>query len=607
MRSQIKSDALPWHLVTTADERTWRFDRPVLFLGEWCRRYDRRHIWSTMDAIVAEPYGLREEDKDKDCAYVAKLSDELLVELRGVLNKYHKTDHSLRYWRIVLEHWLHRYVSVVFNRWATLQQGLRCYEVAESTVRDTTSYNLATTDSRSFILACNDDVWNYVLYSKILTHLDCIPLKPVGSLLDVVQGLTAGNQSSASKTERFKPLFKRAAGMLQVLSRDNDAVILNSYLPRNEEVKLQLVLGQVPQLWATPALETTNLDCRLRRQLTINASSYQGVDQFVRTMLMEVTPACYLEGYQKLNSQVQALSWPKNPRFIFTSNNFDTNEIFKVWTGLKVEQGVPYFVGQHGNHYGTSRHNTGITELTTSDRFMTWGWTDEGENCVPTFIFRTAGKKRLKINADGGLLLIETHVPHRIDPWDSYSEFHTYQDEQFRFVESLPDSIQQDLTVRLHGECPQLALSRQRWEDRNSNLRVESGVGYLTTLIRSSRLVVFSYDSTGMLETLSLNFPTLCFWHGGLSCLLPSARPYYERLMEAGILFDSPEIAAKKVSDVWGNVLMWWNSEEVQNARRNFCDRYARVVTKPAVHMANILTAYEKALVGRNRGCQEVR
>ena len=56
-------------------------------------------------------------------------------------------------------------------------------------------------------------------------------------------------------------------------------------------------------------------------------NNHQGFDQFVRTMLMEILPTCYLEGYQRLNQQVQALPWPENPRFIFTSNNFDTDEI----------------------------------------------------------------------------------------------------------------------------------------------------------------------------------------------------------------------------------------------------------------------------------------
>ena len=47
------------YLITTADENTWKFDRPVIFLGEWCRLYNRKHIWGGMDALVAEPYGLK--------------------------------------------------------------------------------------------------------------------------------------------------------------------------------------------------------------------------------------------------------------------------------------------------------------------------------------------------------------------------------------------------------------------------------------------------------------------------------------------------------------------------------------------------------------------
>ena len=46
------------YLITTEDESTWKFDRSVIFLGEWCRLFSRKHIWENLDAIVAEPYGL---------------------------------------------------------------------------------------------------------------------------------------------------------------------------------------------------------------------------------------------------------------------------------------------------------------------------------------------------------------------------------------------------------------------------------------------------------------------------------------------------------------------------------------------------------------------
>ena len=51
-------DSVARYLITTADESTWKFDRPVIFLGEWCRIYDRRHIWEDMDAIVSAHQGI---------------------------------------------------------------------------------------------------------------------------------------------------------------------------------------------------------------------------------------------------------------------------------------------------------------------------------------------------------------------------------------------------------------------------------------------------------------------------------------------------------------------------------------------------------------------
>ena len=54
------------YLITTADESTWKFDQPVIFLGEWCRLYERKHIWHNLDAIIAKPYGLGKFKKDAD-------------------------------------------------------------------------------------------------------------------------------------------------------------------------------------------------------------------------------------------------------------------------------------------------------------------------------------------------------------------------------------------------------------------------------------------------------------------------------------------------------------------------------------------------------------
>ena len=82
------------YLVLSADERTWKFNRPILFLGEWCRLPERDHVWEYMDAIVAELYGMGKADKDLDKAEALFLEDKLLNLLCEFLNPHHRKEYS---------------------------------------------------------------------------------------------------------------------------------------------------------------------------------------------------------------------------------------------------------------------------------------------------------------------------------------------------------------------------------------------------------------------------------------------------------------------------------------------------------------------------------
>ena len=128
-------------------------------------------------------------------------------------------------------------------------------------------------------------------------------------------------------------------------------------------------------------------------------------------------------------------------------------------------------------------------------------------------------------------------------------------------------------------------------------VHLETGEAPIQKLCAKSRLVVHSYDSTGILETLASNTPTLCFWDGGLDHLLPRDKPYYELLRGAGILADSPEQAALFVTQYWDDIDGWWKSEQVQSARREFCEQYARNEKNPVRTMKRLL---ETAVLSHN-------
>lgn len=582
------------YLITTADERSWKFDCPVLFLGEWCRRYDRKHIWSVMDAIVAGPYGLGASQKLLDIDYVQTLASQILTELTDALNKFHQTGHSERYWNIVLGHWLQRYVAVAFNRYHALDQALKTYEIAGTTVFEAKDYSLATADSMSFIWACNDDQWNHVLYSRLMAYWGDVELNLAPSPLLGLKGFCREQKKQNGRLRKIKGLMSEFANSVgQKLARNTDAFIINSYLPIKGEIKLQLALGQMPQLWRSPSFARTLPDAELRASLVFNHDKYEGFEKYVLWQLPEIIPTCYLEGYKSLVKITEELPWPEHPKFIFTSNNFDTDEIFKVWTGSKVEDGVPYFTGQHGANYGTHVYfgNSNWPERASADRFFTWGWMGEGSwNNVPAFVFTTIADKTKKFDPKGGGVLIELHQPFMLGPADDYYEFGLYQEEQFRFVNALPVEIRRQLTVRLYVGYKDMAwFDIERWKDQCPDIQIEVGTTAIRKLTARNRLVIHSYDSTGILETLSLNIPTLCFWSGMGDHLLPSAKPYYELLRNAGILADTPEQAAEMLISHWDNISGWWDGKRVQDAREVFCERYARTEKYPVRVLKKLL------------------
>jgi putative transferase (TIGR04331 family) len=584
------------YLITTSDECTWKFDRPVIFLGEWCRLYERKHIWQDMDAIVAEPYGLSQANKNSDHAEVLSLESKLFPALCDTLNHYHRVKHSERFWRIVLGHWLRRYIEVMLNRIKTLEQCLQAYQISGTTGYSNEDYTLATTDSYSAIWAFNDDRWNNALNISILALLEEAHF-PINRISDCALPAgfhynalpTTGSFNRSILTWSYQKLGKLAS----YLVKDSDAFIINSYLPKKEEIKLQLALFQYPQLWVSPKLKVSEkTDRELRQNLANQVASKSCIhlQDILSVMVFELLPICYLEGFADLNKMVKQQPWPETPKFIFTSNNFDTDEVFKLWTATKIESGIKYFTGQHGNNYGVTRnHLDPSNEEITSDKFLTWGWTDGLPQHTPAFIFKTTLQKAQHYNPQGGLLFIELHLNFHFTTFDYIADHINYFTQQQIFVNELARTPKQHLIIRLHAAYRYTTWNDEaRWQAFDPALTIDTGGVPISDLIAQSRLVVHSYDSTGILETLSQNIPTLAFWQNGFDHLRESAKPYYQLLLDAGIVHLSPESVAQKVNEIWNDVDGWWAQSKVQGARKQFCERYARVSHKPVSELKKI-------------------
>lgn len=568
----------------------------MLFLGQWCCRYRRRGAWQHLDVVLARPYGLGQAKKDADQNAARLLEAEIFADFCAILNDYHILQESQRYWRIVLGHWFRRCIEILFNRIRTLQQCIDEQWPEASIILTGDNYRLATEDSYTAIWAANDDRWNHEIYKRVLELL------PQPSL--ALQYLEA--EGPAQFTWQHGPLGAVAKrriresviGLQQksdrMLNRRARVYVQNSYLPRAAEIRLQLMLGQFPRLPAEQIpTQAAPIDQDLRKELANRLARRKKDDEegIIRALVFEMLPSCFLEGFEMLRELSETVDWPNSPEKILTSNNFDTDEVFKVWAAGKVKKGARYVLGQHGNNYGTHRHlSNPSVEEEISDHFLTWGWRDGLPQHIPAFIFKTAGHKRHASAPEGGLLLVEGPALNRIYTWDTEAEYAEYLKDQQCFVSALKPEPRANLTLRLHSVSALQDWGEvERWRSFQSELKVDSGRCRISDLIASSRLVVHSYDSTGILECMAREVPTIAFWQYGLEHVRDSALPHYQALVDVGLFHLTAKSAAEKVNLIWHDVLGWWQSSDVVAARNAFCSHYAVSCDTPARRMRKIL------------------
>jgi len=590
----METNARDRFLVTTAEERTWpTTGRRLLFLGEWCRLYDRRGAWERLDAEIV-PYHWNDRDKFvRDYHDLVTLYEELLRELAGRLNILHGVDCTVRYWRILIGPWLGYFVQILFDRWSQLEVAVRNYAISGVRVIDAPPERLIPTDMSQFVVFIGEDFWNEGIWAQLMQLIEgwwTVPVERVPSA-----GLSATPSAIPTAVRPRRSLKRTAAHILSDLmrpfTRPDESFFISTYLPRGQDLQLQSRLGQIPKIWMTQEAPPSPVDWG-KRGWTLPHSGEASFASAVRAMIPRHIPTRYVEGYVALKDACSRLVWPQRPRSIFTSNAFMTDDVFKAWAAEKVQRGSPLVVGQHGGHYGSALCSfPEYHQREISDRWLSWGWTDARSDIVRAVGNLKVIGRHSDWDPQGHGLMVGMCLPRYSGILISMplaSQWLDYAGFQWRFVSALPERLRAHLLVRLDVKDYRWA-QEQRWRDQFPRIRVDSGKTPIARLVAKSRLCISTYNSTTFLESLALNVPTIMVWNPNYFELRAGAIPDFERLKAAGIFHETPESAAAQMALVWDDVSAWWNTERVQATRRDFCHRHSRVGT-------DVLPELERAL-----------
>ena len=581
-------------LVTTADQRFWKASENVLFLGEWCKIYSQRHIWSKVNHQLL-PYHWDDREKIyQDFLYLDQVYERCLLLLSDKLNKFHGVSHSTRYWRILIGPWLNHFIAIFYDRYRSILSAAETKNISNTWVPSWKSSDCIPLDFQSFKLFYVEDEYNLYLYSWLINALggipfevkkDTPPLNLKGGFPTVCGHLSKtliSSRNSLFSLGFFKNLFKKNFGFYSKLIPGslNKIIFISSYLRKWDLVRLQLSLGQAPIPYSPLILaKKTVADLDPRKALLFDLENGQ-FESLLSKIIPTQIPTVYLEGYSDIRKRALK-AYPKQPKLIYTTNALYSDEGFKIWAAEKLENDTKLVGSQHGGHYGSSlwssneRHETEV-----SDKYFTWGWADKTkpkEISIPAAQL-IGGKNRIKTNPSGGILWTVMSVPryaYWMHSFPTGPQFLHYLADQESFVKTVNPEVHDLLTLRLFPHSYGWN-EEKRWKDIDPSLKLYRGRKTFFQQVSESRLSVATINSTTFLECFAANFPTIIFWDPKFFELRNSAKHFYDDLRRVGILHDTPESAAVKVNEIFLDPMAWWMSTKIQKSKDNFCFRFAR-------------------------------
>ena len=157
-----------------------------------------------------------------------------------------------------------------------------------------------------------DDRWNQALFGIILERLNFSDLK--------IKKFTDNEVSTFAIAKEDSNLLKKCFSIINNIfnrfSSNNDALIINSYLPFFEEFKLKLYLKQSPIITRKSSFNKEfNYNTDMRNQLTnkllSNIDEKDNIFYCISQMIFLIFPIIFLEGFTDIKMFVDKLNWPK--------------------------------------------------------------------------------------------------------------------------------------------------------------------------------------------------------------------------------------------------------------------------------------------------------
>ena len=586
-------------LVTTSLEQTWQTADEIIFLGKWCNKYDN------IAKLGEKKYKMLDyhwDDRQKllnDYKYLNNLNKRLIKKLTIELNRYHKTNFTERYWKIIIGPWLITFIQIIFERYENLNNLFKKEKVNETIIAEINPNIMIPKNYEQFSRLTLTQTWNHFIYSSIL-NFDNFKFKIDKKYHEFKNEERYENYLKPKSLLRINKIYELFVRIFRKMNKNEEILISESYLGLVDEIKLCLKLKTIPRFDTAYHLPNSNIS-KNRDKISLNYDCENIFEEFICELIPKQIPKSFIEDFNDIKIKSEEMCWPKKPKIVFTSH-FLQKTLQSRYVAENVEKfGTKLIHGQHGGVYGqylfTSMQDY---ELDVCDKYLSWGWTlPDKEKIISFGILKNINKIKYNKKSENLLMVLrsQTLYTHKLNSYSGTNQIAKYFEDNVNLCKELDKNIiENNLILRLHAR--KFGWNEDMlFKSQIPKIKIDSGYLAIPKLLNESKLALHTYIGTGYLETLTSNFPTIIFANLK-ECLVNSETKEYLKILEkVNIFHDNYSSAAKFINNNWNNIDEWWNKEETQNARNIFCEKFAKLNKNKVKKIYRLINDQKKLLI----------
>ena len=165
---------MKYTLVCDSETKNWPKNKNLYYLGFWCLEKIKYSFNKINEFKIINCKERNDIETKEDIKIINNLYYDLLIDLSEFFNKFHKKNHSNKFWEIIVGPWLKVFLSIVYERFISIQKVLSNDEIEEIILVNHSKHDFSNDNVHDLETKASKNInqWNTVLYTNIYEFLD---------------------------------------------------------------------------------------------------------------------------------------------------------------------------------------------------------------------------------------------------------------------------------------------------------------------------------------------------------------------------------------------------------------------------------------------------